>query len=84
MKRTVEVRVPKLGLTMESAELTTWHKKRGDAVSANEVLATLESDKTTFEVQAPEAGTVESLLVSEGDDVAVGAAIAVVSVADID
>jgi pyruvate/2-oxoglutarate dehydrogenase complex dihydrolipoamide acyltransferase (E2) component len=84
MKRRVEVRVPKLGLTMESAQLVTWHKERGQSVGVNEVLATLESDKSTFEVDSPESGVVESLLVSEGEDVAVGAVIAVVSVEDID
>jgi pyruvate/2-oxoglutarate dehydrogenase complex dihydrolipoamide acyltransferase (E2) component len=74
------VKVPKLGLTIESVKLTEWLKSIGDDVAAGEVIAAIEADKATFEIEAPAAGTLVEQLVPADDDeeIAVGEAIAVI------
>lgn len=71
-----DIVVPQWGLTMEDATLTSWLKQVGDHVDAGEAIAELETDKTNSEIEAPAAGTVAELLVSEGDDVVPGQVIA--------
>ncbi|PVB61354.1 2-oxoglutarate dehydrogenase complex dihydrolipoyllysine-residue succinyltransferase [Labrenzia sp. 011] len=68
-----EIRVPTLGESVSEATIAQWFKKPGDAVSQDEPLVELETDKVTVEVPAPAAGTLESILVKEGDTVEVGA-----------
>eukprot|EP00043_Microstomoeca_roanoka_P028762 m.271560 g.271560 ORF g.271560 m.271560 type:complete len:110 (+) comp86542_c0_seq1:176-505(+) len=53
----IEVRVPTLGESVSEATIATWFKKPGDAVSADEMLCELETDKVTVEVPAPASGT---------------------------
>lgn len=74
----IRVKVPKLGLTIEEVTLSTWEKAEGDAVAADEVIATVEGDKANFEVTAPAAGKLLKQLVPVGDLVAVGGEIAVI------
>ncbi len=73
-----EVRMPRQGNTVESCLLVSWKKKAGDPVSAGETLCEVETDKATFEVPAPEGGTVLAVLRKEGDDVPVLDLIAVI------
>ncbi|CAF4164149.1 unnamed protein product, partial [Rotaria sordida] len=54
-------------------------KKVGDKVSADETIAEIETDKTNLSVNAPTGGTIESLLVNEGDNVTSGAQVAVIN-----
>ncbi|MDD7909750.1 2-oxoglutarate dehydrogenase complex dihydrolipoyllysine-residue succinyltransferase [Pseudovibrio exalbescens] len=68
-----EIRVPTLGESVTEATIAQWFKKPGDAVSADEPLVELETDKVTVEVPAPAAGTLENIVVKEGDTVEVGA-----------
>ncbi|WP_029064199.1 2-oxoglutarate dehydrogenase complex dihydrolipoyllysine-residue succinyltransferase [Labrenzia sp. DG1229] len=68
-----EIRVPTLGESVSEATIAQWFKKPGDAVSQDEPLVELETDKVTVEVPAPTAGTLESIVVNEGDTVEVGA-----------
>ena len=68
-----EIRVPTLGESVTEATVGKWYKKAGDAVSADEVLVELETDKVTLEVPAPAAGTLAEIAVKEGDTVGVGA-----------
>ncbi|MEQ8372787.1 2-oxoglutarate dehydrogenase complex dihydrolipoyllysine-residue succinyltransferase [Roseibium algicola] len=68
-----EIRVPTLGESVSEATIAQWFKKPGDAVSQDEPLVELETDKVTVEVPAPAAGTLESIVVKEGDTVEVGA-----------
>ncbi|WP_298985090.1 2-oxoglutarate dehydrogenase complex dihydrolipoyllysine-residue succinyltransferase [uncultured Roseibium sp.] len=68
-----EIRVPTLGESVSEATIAQWFKKPGDAVSQDEPLVELETDKVTVEVPAPAAGTLESIVVNEGDTVEVGA-----------
>ncbi|GAA0787687.1 2-oxoglutarate dehydrogenase complex dihydrolipoyllysine-residue succinyltransferase [Roseibium denhamense] len=68
-----EIRVPTLGESVSEATIAQWFKKPGDAVNQDEPLVELETDKVTVEVPAPAAGTLESIVVNEGDTVEVGA-----------
>ena len=70
--------MPALSPTMEKGKLSKWLKKEGDAVKSGDVLAEIETDKATMEVEAVDEGTIGKLLVAEGtDDVAVNTPIAV-------
>ncbi|HZG46392.1 MAG TPA: 2-oxoglutarate dehydrogenase complex dihydrolipoyllysine-residue succinyltransferase [Allosphingosinicella sp.] len=71
-----DVTVPTLGESITEATLGQWLKQPGDKVAADEPLASLETDKVAVEVNAPAAGVMGEQLVSEGDNVAVGAVIA--------
>jgi len=71
-----DVIVPTLGESITEATLGQWLKKPGDAVKADEPIASLETDKVAVEVPSPVAGTMGEHVVSEGDTVNVGSVIA--------
>ena len=73
-----EVKVPTLGESITEATLGQWLKKPGEAVAADEPIASLETDKVAVEVPAPTAGVMGALMVNEGDTVNVGAVIAMI------
>lgn len=73
-----EVKVPALGESVSEATIGEWLKKPGDAVAADEAIASLETDKVAVEVLAPMAGVMGAQLAAEGDTVAVGALIATI------
>ena len=74
----VEILMPALSPTMTEGKLARWLKKVGDTVSAGDVIAEIETDKATMEVEAVDEGTLGEILVAEGTDgVAVNAPIAV-------
>jgi 2-oxoglutarate dehydrogenase E2 component (dihydrolipoamide succinyltransferase) len=68
-----EIRVPTLGESITEATVAQWYKKPGEAVSADEPLCELETDKVTIEVPAPSAGVMGDLAVEDGATVEVGA-----------
>src|SRR5213593_4826347 len=68
--------MPKLSDTMSEGTLVAWKKKKGDQVSAGEVLAEIETDKATMEWESPEDGTLTEIYVQEGGKVNVGDKIA--------
>ncbi len=72
------INMPKLGFDMAEGVLVRWVKKEGEAINKGDVLAEIETDKATVEVESATAGTVLSLLVNEGDVVPVSAPIAVI------
>src|SRR3954467_10382722 len=75
----VEVLMPALSPTMEKGNLSKWMKSEGDAVKAGDVIAEIETDKATMEVEAVDEGTLGKILVPEGTaDVAVNTPIAVI------
>jgi pyruvate dehydrogenase E1 component beta subunit len=75
----IEVLMPALSPTMEKGNLAKWHKKEGDAVKSGDVIAEIETDKATMEVEAVEEGTLGRILVPEGtNDVAVNTPIAMI------
>ncbi len=71
-----EIQMPKLSDTMTEGTLVAWKKKKGDKVSAGEVLAEIETDKATMEWEAPEDGILTEIYVEEGGKVNVGDKIA--------
>ncbi|NCO49771.1 MAG: 2-oxoglutarate dehydrogenase complex dihydrolipoyllysine-residue succinyltransferase [Sphingomonadales bacterium] len=74
----IEVTVPVLGESITEATLGEWLKQPGDAVAADEPIASLETDKVALEVPAPEAGIMGEHKVAVGDTVEVGAVIATI------
>lgn len=72
----VDVMVPTLGESVTEATVSTWFKKPGDAVQADEMLCELETDKVSVEVPAPASGTLGEILAAEGDTVAAGGKLA--------
>jgi 2-oxoglutarate dehydrogenase E2 component (dihydrolipoamide succinyltransferase) len=75
---TTEVKVPTLGESITEATLGSWLKKPGDAVKADEPIASLETDKVAIDVPSPVSGVMGQQVVKEGDTVQVGALIATV------
>src|SRR5215813_12794186 len=71
-----EIQMPKLSDTMTEGILVAWKKKKGDQVSAGEVLAEIETDKATMEWESPEDGTLTDIYVQEGGKVNIGDKIA--------
>src|ERR1700722_18423921 len=69
---TIEIKVPAMGESVTEATVARWFKKEGDAVSRDEPLLELETDKVTVEVPAPADGAIESISVKAGDTVQVG------------
>ncbi|MFL6501245.1 MAG: pyruvate dehydrogenase complex dihydrolipoamide acetyltransferase [Candidatus Udaeobacter sp.] len=67
-----EIEMPKLSDTMTEGTLVAWKKKKGDQVSAGELLAEIETDKATMEWESPEDGTLTEIYVPEGGKVNVG------------
>jgi len=75
----LEILLPAMSPTMTEGTLATWNVKEGDSVSAGDVLAEIETDKATMELEADEDGTVGKILVDAGsENVAVGTLIAVI------
>jgi pyruvate dehydrogenase E2 component (dihydrolipoamide acetyltransferase) len=71
-----EIQMPKLSDTMTEGTLVAWKKKKGDKVSAGDVIAEIETDKATMEWESPEDGTLTEIFVEEGGKVNVGEKIA--------
>jgi len=76
------VAMPKLGFDMAEGKLVRWLRAEGEEVEKGQVLAEIETDKATVEVEAAASGTVRRLLVTEGTSVPVGTAIAVIGAPD--
>jgi pyruvate dehydrogenase E1 component beta subunit len=75
----IEVLMPALSPTMEKGNLAKWLKKEGDSVKSGDIIAEIETDKATMEVEAADEGTLGKILVPEGtNDVAVNTPIAVI------
>ena len=76
----IDVLMPALSPTMTEGKIAKWHKKVGDAVKAGDVLAEIETDKATMEVEAVDEGVLARIVVPEGTDhVAVNAPIAIIA-----
>ena len=63
-----DILMPALSPTMEEGTLAKWHVKVGDKISSGDVIAEIETDKATMEVEAVDEGVVEALLVAEGTE----------------
>jgi pyruvate/2-oxoglutarate dehydrogenase complex dihydrolipoamide acyltransferase (E2) component len=60
-----EVILPKWGLTMEEGTLVAWHVEEGDRVEEGQVIADVETEKVTNELEAPVSGVISKILVAE-------------------
>src|SRR4051812_17775256 len=69
--------MPKLSPTMTEGQLTIWHKKEGDAVGVDDLLAEVETDKATMEFRSFDKGTILKLLVPTGSQVPLGHPVAI-------
>jgi len=63
----IEITMPKLGLTMETGKITEWKKKEGDQVKKGEILLVVETEKITYEVEAPGDGILHIVVPVEGE-----------------
>src|SRR5689334_24071830 len=70
--------MPKLSPTMTEGQLTIWHKKEGDAIAVDELLAEVETDKATMEFRSFDKGTLLKILVPAGSVVKLGQPVAIV------
>jgi len=64
----IEILMPALSPTMTEGTLATWHKKEGDSVASGDVIAEIETDKATMEVEATDEGTLGKILVPAGTE----------------
>ncbi|MCS6927301.1 MAG: 2-oxo acid dehydrogenase subunit E2 [Candidatus Binatia bacterium] len=72
---TTPVRMPKIGQAMAAGTVLQWHYRDGDSVAQGTILVTIETDKATYDLEAPASGTLH-IYVAEGQEVAVGTVIA--------
>ncbi|MDQ3125130.1 MAG: biotin/lipoyl-binding protein, partial [Pseudomonadota bacterium] len=63
-----DILMPALSPTMEEGVLAKWHVKVGDTVKAGDVIAEIETDKATLEVEAVDEGEITDILVAEGSE----------------
>jgi len=74
----IKIEMPKLSDTMEEGVIAKWNISEGDQVEAGDIIAEVETDKATMEVEAFDPGTVLKILVDEGDAVPLGGIMAIV------
>ena len=67
----IEIKVPTVGESISEVTLVKWHKKDGEWANRDEVIAELESEKATFELNAEQAGTIK-IIAKEGDTLNIG------------
>jgi pyruvate dehydrogenase E2 component (dihydrolipoamide acetyltransferase) len=75
----VNIEMPKLSDTMTEGTLIKWHKKVGDSVEIGEILAEIETDKATMEMEAFDDGVITEILIQEGDKAPIGGILAVLN-----
>ena len=71
-----EVTMPRLSDTMQEGTIARWLKKPGEEIHKGDVLAEIETDKATMDLEAFDAGVLEQILVPEGETVPIGQAVA--------
>lgn len=74
--------MPKLGFNMSEGKLVKWYKKEGDSISKGEALFSIETDKTSIDIEATGDGVVKKLLIEEGESVPVTLPIAIIGGAE--
>jgi pyruvate dehydrogenase E2 component (dihydrolipoamide acetyltransferase) len=71
-----EVKMPNLGMDMETGKIAAWLKQVGDQVTRGEVIAEIETDKATLEMEALQSGTLVEIVAGVGAELPVGDVIA--------
>lgn len=79
----IEIKVPPLGESVSEATIARWIKQAGDAVTVDEPIAELETDKVTLEVPAPASGVIAAIAAAEGETVGVNALLATLEEGDV-
>jgi pyruvate dehydrogenase E2 component (dihydrolipoamide acetyltransferase) len=74
----IVIDMPKLSDTMQEGVIAKWNVKEGDTVKAGDIIAEVETDKATMDVEVFDAGTILKLMAKEGDAVALGAIMAII------
>ena len=74
----VNIVLPQLGNEIEEAQVDAWLKAVGETVAKGEQIVVITTPKVTFEIEAPEAGTLKSILADAEEIVAVGAILGVI------
>jgi pyruvate dehydrogenase E2 component (dihydrolipoamide acetyltransferase) len=80
----INIEMPKLSDTMTEGTLVSWRKKAGDTVEIGDIIAEIETDKATMEMEAFDEGTIVEVLVQEGTKAPVGAVLAIIAEEDED
>ena len=75
----VNVTMPKMGMTMKAGKLSKWHKKEGDSVEKGEDLFEVETEKITNKIESPGSGTLFQIVVPAGETVPVGTILAIIA-----
>jgi pyruvate dehydrogenase E2 component (dihydrolipoamide acetyltransferase) len=70
--------MPSLGETMEEGLVAEWKKKEGDLIQQGDILLSVETDKTTMDVESFITGKIKKILIQAGETAAVGEAIAII------
>jgi pyruvate/2-oxoglutarate dehydrogenase complex dihydrolipoamide acyltransferase (E2) component len=73
-----ELKLAQLAAEMEYGTVVRWLKREGDTVAEGEPLVEVEAEKANHELEAPVAGTLESIVAQEGDEIKVGAVLAII------
>ena len=76
------ISLPRLDPEMKEGTIAEWLKKEGDSIQKGEPIAKVEGDKVVFDVEAPESGVLDKLLVKEGTTIAVADNIALLRGSD--
>lgn len=71
--------LPKWGVTMEEGTIGEWYVAVGDVVTEGQVLALVETDKISVEMESPASGLIAALLAKNGDNVMVGSPVVVIA-----
>jgi pyruvate dehydrogenase E2 component (dihydrolipoamide acetyltransferase) len=74
----IKIEMPKLSDTMEEGVIAKWNVNEGDSVSAGDIIAEVETDKATMDVEVFDAGTILKIVPGEGDAVPLGGLIAII------
>ena len=75
-----ELKLPQLAAEMEYGTVLRWLKGEGEAVAEGEPLVEVEAEKANHELEAPVSGRIETIVAQEGDEIKVGATIAIIDV----
>lgn len=73
-----DINFPKPGMGIDEGTLVAWHKKVGDTVTQGELIAEIETAKSTLEIEAPVDGALIRILVEEGEEIQVNTSLGVI------
>jgi pyruvate/2-oxoglutarate dehydrogenase complex dihydrolipoamide acyltransferase (E2) component len=74
-----ELKLDQLAAEMEYGTVNRWLKREGDSVTQGEPVVEVEAEKANHEIEAPVGGRIESILAVEGDEIKVGATLAIIA-----